>query len=425
MTVTIIPGDALAVLRTMESDSVDCCVTSVPYWGLRDYGVAGQIGMEPTLGEHLDVMVGIFEEVRRVLKPTGTLWLNYGDCYATAPNGRSAADTKAAGTDDRTFRDKPFGTVGPIYAPNHSSGGPRGERLRVNPPSDGRVIAGGTLKPKDLCMIPNRLAIALQDAGWWVRSEIIWGKPNAMPDSSGRYRPSSAHEKIFLLTKSGDADVWVARDSGDISFSPDLTERCPLVTRPDKDGPRWIRLGSHYDASSVMLPVSGTANARVAKDFKRGERVGIGPKTVPVGTFKTRQNESMHEALVDMRDKRLLRNFEQSDSLSDLAPPSIIAWEIAIAGFSGAHFATFPPALVVPCILAGCPKGGTVLDPFGGAGTVGLVAEQLGREAVLIELNDDYSRIARDRLRQALCRVECALPDRHEPGGLFTKGEAA
>ena len=144
MAVRILVSDVMDGLAALGDDSVDCVVTSPPYWGLRDYGVEGQLGLEPTLAEHIAAMVAVFEEVRRVLKPTGTLWLNYGDCYASTPNGRSAADTKAAGTDDRTFRDKPFSTV------------------------------QGVLKAKDLCMIPNRLAITLQEAGWWVRSEIIW-----------------------------------------------------------------------------------------------------------------------------------------------------------------------------------------------------------------------------------------------------------
>ncbi|ALJ12612.1 DNA-methyltransferase [Sphingopyxis macrogoltabida] len=432
MGVQILIGDVMDRLRALPDESVDCVITSPPYWGLRDYDVEGQIGMEPTLAEHLAIMVEIFEEIRRVLKPTGTVWLNYGDCYATAPNGRSAADTKAEGSDDRTFRDKPFSTVGPVFGAHPGGSTDASGARRPGPPLNGtgrrgggNNPAGGYLKPKDLCMLPNRLAIALQEAGWWVRSEIIWGKPNAMPDSSGKYRPSTAHEKIFLLTKSGDADVWVARDTGEISFSPDLSEQCPLVTKPKELGARWMRLGAHYDAGAVKLPVSGNSNARCAKvkapdswdtgpgahgsyhrnGREKGKVLGGGPKTVPVGTFKTKSNESMHAALVDQVGERLLRNFETAETIAELVPPDIMAWEIAIAGFSGAHFATFPPALVVPCVLAGCPKGGTVLDPFGGAGTTGMVADRLGREAILIELNHGYAEIARDRLRNALCRV--------------------
>ena len=160
MTVRILIGDVRAMLATLPDESVHCVVTSPPYWGLRDYGIAGQLGLEPTLGEHLEAMVAVFRDVRRVLRKDGTCWVNYGDCYATSPNGRSAAATKATGNDDRTFRDKPFSTIGPVYDQHYST--PRGH------------FAGGYLKPKDLCMIPNRLAIALQDDGWWVRSEIIW-----------------------------------------------------------------------------------------------------------------------------------------------------------------------------------------------------------------------------------------------------------
>lgn len=462
MTVRIIIGDALAELRKLPGDSVDQCVTSPPYWGLRDYDVAGQLGLEPTLGEHLDAMVELFEEVRRVLKPHGSLWLNYGDCYATAPNGRSAAATKAEGVDDRTFRDKPFSTVGPVYGampgkPNEAANGTK-RRGGGNAPAGavyiggyektersgsgqnrgnlagshgGRIVAGGFLKPKDLCMIPNRLAIALQDAGWWVRSEIVWGKPNAMPDSSGAYRPSVAHEKIFLLTKSNDADIWRARDTGELSFDPDLSQRCALVTKPDQDGPRWSRIGSYYDASAVAMPPAAASIARWSQnvDGQAGStRANAGRKTngnlkAVGGPRRGRAVDARHanHAATDNRglndlgrgEGRLLRSYEPD--LSAIVPPEV--WDIATASFSGAHFATFPPALVAPCILAGCPKGGVVLDPFGGAGTTGLVADRLGRDAILIELNPDYAEIARERLAAGFVRVETTLPPRHHAAG--------
>ncbi|KQM92210.1 DNA methylase [Sphingomonas sp. Leaf22] len=357
MPVSILIGDVFDRLAELPADSIDCCVTSPPYWGLRDYGVAGQIGLEPTLAEHLDVMVRVFDAVRRVLKPEGTLWLNYGDCYATKPNGRSAADTKAAGHDDRTFRDKPFSTI------------------------------GGGLKPKDLCMIPNRLAIALQDAGWWVRSEIVWGKPNPMPDSSGRYRPSTAHEKVFLLTKSAK---------------------------------------SHYDAVAVRMPSAGENS----NGYPGSDGDGVRKRTT-VGNIvdKQRGHSRRHAGLNDRWDAmsrteqcgngRLLRNYEPD--LSPIVPPEV--WSIATAPFSEAHFATFPPALVAPCLLAGCPIGGIVLDPFGGAGTTGLVADRMQRSAVLIELNPEYAAIAERRL--AADRGGLLDVMEHQPPLPLTQGAAA
>ena len=385
MSIRILIGDVFARLADLPDESVDCVVTSPPYWGLRDYGVEGQIGLEATLGEHLAVMVKVFDEVRRVLKPEGTLWLNYGDCYATKPNRRSAADTKAAGTDDRTFRDKPFSTVGPIYGhldrEYEKTRRGAGENFgSLGAQSGPRVVGVGMLKPKDLCMVPNRLAIALQDAGWWVRSEIIWGKPNPMPDSSGRYRPSTAHEKLFLLTKSAK---------------------------------------SYYDSEAVRMPAAEASIQRWAQDVENqvgSDRANAGGKTngrmKEVGgkqqaTAQSSSNQSAGrrnadlnarwdaaEAAGEAHDTRLLRNYEPD--LSPIVPPEV--WEIATAAFSEAHFATFPPALVAPCIMAGCPKGGTVLDPFGGAGTTGLVADRLQRDAILIELNPEYAEIARRRI---------------------------
>lgn len=339
MGVSILIGDVRDRLREMPADSIDCVVTSPPYWGLRDYGVEGQIGLEPTLGEHLAVMVEVFEEVRRVLKPAGTLWLNYGDCYATSPNGRSAADTKAAGTDDRTFRDKPFSTI------------------------------QGALKAKDLCMVPNRLAIALQEAGWWVRSEIIWAKPNPMPESIND-RPATSHEKIFLLSRA----------------------------------PRY-----HYDADAVRQGLAEASVSRLAQNVEAQEgshRANGGAKTngtmKAVGGSRTKRRSSEHasprhaghitHAGIEQTPRgegRNLRNYE---------PAPVQVWPIATRPFSEAHFATFPPELAERCLLAGCPKGGSVLDPFGGAGTTALVADRMGLDCTIIELNPEYAEIARSRI---------------------------
>lgn len=378
MSVRILQGDVRDELRKLPADYYDCVVTSPPYWGLRNYGMAGQIGLEPTLPEHLSVMVDVFEHVRRVLKPSGTLWLNYGDCYATSVNGRSAADTKTAGNDDRTFRDKPFSTI------------------------------GGVLKAKDLCMVPNRLAIALQEAGWWVRSEIIWAKPNAMPDSSGRFRPSTSHEKIFLLAKSDEVHFWLARDTGEVSATPDLTERCPFITTGE-EGPRWIGLGHYYNAEAVRVGQTPATVARLAQDVEAqagSDRANAGRKTngnmKAVGrSDKQRGHSRRHNGFNDRWDQmekdeqqangRLLRNYE---------PASLATWPIATSAFKDAHFATFPPELVERCLLAGCPSHGKVLDPFGGAGTTALVADRMGLDCDLIELNRKYAQMAKRRLEK-------------------------
>lgn len=335
MSVRIIVGDVREKLRELADESVHCVVTSPPYWGLRDYGVDGQLGMERTLGEHLAVMVEVFREVRRVLRKDGTCWVNYGDCYATTPNGRSAAATKAAGNDDRTFRDKPFSTIGPIYVADPMDADRRGNHstLQGAPPPNtpGRIAAGGTLKPKDLCMIPNRFAIAMQDDGWWVRSEIIWHKPNPMPESI-KDRPGSSHEKMWLFTKA--QKYW-------------------------------------YDAAAVCeesIYKPGGSHGAVMQG-------GFGGKGAIPG--------SGQQAFRAIAETKNLRN----------------VWTVPTAAFSEAHFATFPPDLIEPCIKAGCPEGGLVLDPFGGSGTTGLVADRLKRNALLIELNPEYAAIAERRIR--------------------------
>ncbi|MCC7253956.1 site-specific DNA-methyltransferase [Hyphomicrobium sp.] len=360
--IRLLNGDALAMLRTLPSESVHCVVTSPPYWGLRDYGVAGQIGLEQSLGQHIDALVGVFREVRRVLRKDGTVWLNYGDAYACAPNGRSAADTKVLGNDDRTFRDKPISTVGPIYDPagGAKGGGPRGENKGAGNGGEalpnGRIVAGGVLKPKDRMLLPARIAIALQEDGWWVRDEIIWHKPNPMPISV-RDRTTPAHEMVYLLSKAE----------------------------------RYF-----YDQEAIKEPIAETSKARYAQETLNSQ----------TGGFKQEMYES---GLVGQRS----RSRRPAEILKTLAGQEKrnrrSVWSLSTKPFSGAHFATFPPDLIRPMILAGCPVGGTVLDPFGGAGTTGLVAQELGRNAILIELSEAYCGIIRKRLNLLPAEIEEAL----------------
>lgn len=359
MTIRILIGDVRDRLRDLDADSIDCVVTSPPYWGLRDYGVDGQLGMEPTLGEHIETLVNVFREIRRVCKPQTAVWLNYGDCYATSPSGRSAADIKAAGNDDRTFHDKPFSTIGPIYDPQHRSRGARGDNLdarRQQKAPTGRVVAGGYLKPKDLCLIPFRLVIALQEDGWWVRSRCVWGKPNGMPDSSGRWRPSVAHEEIFLLSKTG--DLW-------------------------------------YDSDAVRLPAEGPTAGLT------GGRPHIPPGMNEHGGWKPKNDKQRGHSRRHARIQRSMGRHVQAEQQENgrlLRTYEPEVWHIATAAFQDAHFATFPPSLVERCLMASCPPGGTVLDPFGGSGTVGMVADGMGYNAVMIELSVAYAEIARKRI---------------------------
>lgn len=418
MSVDIRQGDALTVLKTLPSESVHCVVTSPPYWGLRDYGtgrwvggdagcdhrsptmqagrnedrqkLAGsaatnsyqnvlahnaacgkcgavkvdeQIGLERSLSQHIDALVTVFREVRRVLRKDGTLWLNYGDAYATAPNGRSAAGTKALGDDDRTFRDKPMSTIGPIYNPEPRVG-KSDNKGNLGGDHRGRVQAGGTMKAKDRMLLPARVAIALHDDGWYVRDEIIWHKPNPMP-SSVKDRTTPAHEMIYMLTK---AERY-AYDAAAI--------REPAAVKSWNDGTR----------------VYGGTNKHGA-NAKHGERT-TGRRT---GRFHHpgawSKGEGSHGKIHS--EGRTEASYAEIEIDGTRQKRSV--WTVPPKGFREAHFATFPPDLIRPCILAGCPVGGTVLDPFFGAGTTGLVAQELGRDCIGIELNPAYVTIAQDRL---------------------------
>ena len=376
-------GDVLTVLAELPADHFDCVVTSPPYWGLRDYGFVGQIGMEHTLGEHLAVMVEVFRAVQRTLKPTGVCWINYGDCYATSVNGRSAADTKALGNDDRTFRDKPFSTVGPIYPPNAGNPFPNGKGRR----GGGNAPKGKILKAKDMCLVPERLWIALQDDGWYIRSKLPWIKRNGMPERA-EDRPANSLEQMAMLTKS--SRYWYDAESIRKAASPSTNARVSQNVA--------AQVGSTRANGGAKM--NGPMKAVIRKP-------GAGPKSAADST-NIKAKDSFHTSTTEVLNDRNFRNtdlffssLEAPWGLISDADGTPLAIDANPQGFSEAHFATFPLALIKPLILAACPLGGMILDPFGGAGTTGLAAATLGRSATLIELNPKYCKLARARIEAA------------------------
>ncbi|MFJ2989976.1 DNA-methyltransferase [Collimonas sp. NPDC087041] len=368
MSVKILVGDSLTILRTLPDNSVHCVVTSPPYWGLRDYGVAGQLGLESSPAEFIANMVGVFEEVRRVLRPDGTCWVNMGDSYATGA-GRVGSHP-GGGVQGEAWR----GARGGHEGKHEYSVGARGTGSLTQP---NRMPQPG-LKPKDLCMMPHRLAIALQDAGWWVRQDIVWSKPNPMPESV-RDRCTKAHEYIFLLTKSEryfyDAEAIKEPVVGDPD-SPrnrwDSKDYDVPGQKPQKRIARGVGFGHGTDANARQR---GRVKVKVPGGWDRG-----------AGSHGTIHREGRTDAeyqdakVSDKRNKRSV-------------------WTMATKSFAEAHFATFPPELPETCIKAGCPIGGVVLDPFFGAGTTGLAADRLQRECIGIELNPVYAEIARKRIQ--------------------------
>ncbi|ELK4803886.1 site-specific DNA-methyltransferase [Pseudomonas aeruginosa] len=341
---TIHVGDCLHELQTLPDESVHCCITSPPYFGLRDYGVDGQIGLEQTPAEFVARLVEVFREVRRVLRDDGTLWVNMGDSYASIAGGY--APEGSAGKHDIVSRN----TRGAVR---------RGHRRN---PAEG-------LKQKDLMGIPWRLAFALQDDGWYLRQDIIWHKPNPMPESV-RDRCTKAHEYLFLLSKS----------------------------------PRY-----HFDQDAIAEPLAPASVARLAQggwdDQHGSDRVpgktngamkAVGGRRSKRNSFsrETKSSAGTHGQKAQHRPDRPDIDYSATRNKRSV-------WTVPTAGFKGAHFATFPPDLIRPCVLAGAPRGGLVLDPFGGAGTTALVAMQEGRRSVLLELNPEYASIARHRLAAA------------------------
>lgn len=366
MSIRLLIGDCREKLRELPDASVHCCVTSPPYYGLRDYGTADwqggddscdhkngtahqqqgatsvrqgrsnteaqrnenfrdtcgkcgatridrQLGLEPTSDEYVAGMVEVFREVRRVLRDDGTLWLNIGDSYAGGGGFSPDSPSNQAGSKQTTHKGSIRGTIRP----------------------------GNGIKPKDLIGIPWMLAFALRADGWYLRQEIIWAKPNPMPESV-RDRCTKAHEQIFLLSKSS----------------------------------RY-----YFDAEAIAEPGADILpNGRPAPRARYG---GLLPSEAKGGMH--RSDASATQTGVPRVVEAHIRNKRS-------------VWTVATQPFSEAHFATYPPALIEPCILAGCPVGGTVLDPFAGAGTTGLVADRLNRNAILIELNPKYAALAERRM---------------------------
>jgi DNA modification methylase len=338
VTYRIHQGDARVLLRAMPCESVHCCVTSPPYFGLRDYGVAGQMGLELSYPDYVTGMVEVFREVRRVLRSDGTLGLNLGDSYATGAG--KVGDCPGGGEQGERWKGYRGTREG---SPKHTGGamGPMTQANRLPQPG---------LKPKDLMMIPARVAIALQDDGWYLRSDIIWHKPNPMPESVTD-RPTKAHEYIFLLAKS----ERYAYDHEAIK-EPGIA-----ANEHDATGPGYAAPG--------QPPQTGTRK-----------------------TDKQRGHGRRHAGFNDRWDA-----MERTQQCLTLRNKRTV-WTVAPANFAEAHFAVFPPALIEPCILAGSPEGGTVLDPFSGSGTTGVVALRHGRRYIGIELNPQYVEMARQRI---------------------------
>jgi DNA modification methylase len=343
-------GDCRQLMREMADDSVQCCVTSPPYFGLRDYGHTGQIGQEKTPEAFVATMVEVFRDVRRVLKPDGTCWLNLGDSYSRSPaKGGSGPNGK---------NEKRWGYGKAQSAKIGSSDGAVGRAERPGTRSGG-------LGEKQLLGIPWRVAFALQADGWYLRQDIIWSKPNPMPESVTD-RCTKSHEYIFLLTKSAKYyyDAEAIRNQPSEALIQQVTEG--YNGHDTKD---YAEVGAQS--------ASGTKSRIVEGARKKIQ--------------KTRGHEREHEGFRD--DWDCMTKAEQQA----LGSNKRSVWTVATAPYREAHFATYPPDLIKPCILAGTKPGDIVLDPFGGSGTTGQVALELGRRAILCELNPDYVGIIHNR----------------------------
>jgi DNA modification methylase len=300
--------DCLEGLKQLDSDSVHCCITSPPYWALRDYGIPGQIGQEDNPVEYVERLCAVFAEVYRVLRPDGTFWLNISDTYCGTGDKADYFDPK-----------NPKGRTGQKKAKNYQIPG---------------------LKRKDLCGIPWRVAFALRNMGWYLRQEIIWHKPNTMPESVTD-RCVKAHESVFLFAKSQ----------------------------------RY-----YFDYKAIREPVTQSTVERAKRAVSEKNKYAAGAPGQTAQTLN-KSRSRMSDDIPQWRNKRSV-------------------WSVSTRPLKDAHFAAFPRALIEPCILAGCPVGGVTLDPFMGSGTVAMTAKALGRQYIGFELNPEYIGICEKRIQE-------------------------
>lgn len=322
--------NCMDTVRRMPDGFLNCVVTSPPYFGLRDYGNDDQFGLEETPEAYVQNLVDLFREIRRALRDDGIVWLNLGDSYASG--GTGGCSSKSTLNGGRGVSDS--------------------EKIRVMKQSSRPIPSG--MKPKDLIGIPWRVAFALQSDGWYLRQDIIWHKPNPMPESVTD-RCTKSHEYIFLLTKS--AKYYYDSEA--------VKESC--ITNENR--PNGVVRDREYGYDSKQKAMGRHKNTK-----EKGQQPH---------SFRKSREQGTPDATPEKRNKRSV-------------------WTVTTKPYSEAHFATYPEALIIPCIKAGCPEGGIVYDPFGGAGTTALVSHKLGRDWVLSELNSEYVTIAEKRLQPYL-----------------------
>lgn len=314
---TILCGDALETLKDLPDESINCCITSPPYYGLRDYHKKGQIGREATVEEYLNRLVEVFSEVRRVLKKDGTCFLVLGDSYAGTSSKKEQRDPK--------------------YPK-----GRNGQDLSIT-----QKVYG--YKAKDLMGIPWRLALLLREDGWYLRSDIIWHKENAMPEAC-RDRPTRSYEHVFLLSK-----------------SPRYYYDYEQMAEPMKEVSKKRYVRGRSEDNKYLKEDAGISVQKINKARKYGQYKG--------------------DNIPQFRNKRDI-------------------WTINTVSFRGNHYAAFPPKLAEICMIAGCPKDGIILDPFIGSGTVGFVALMQDRKYIGIELNEEYCKLARKRISEEVEKID-------------------